>query len=332
MWKGVLEAGRVSFWDALHGTDRYGRGDSKGVGVEMMDSGEILATTAIGVHMVQILTGIAKVATFIMFPVLALAQGGPPFRSDDPDTPGNKHWEINTGFMVERNALGGSYETPNIDINYGLGNRIQLKYEVPWSIQETRGDSSRAAAGLGDSLLGVKYRFYQRHSRTHVRDGAREIKFSASIYPQLVLNNPTRSVARGIAEPGPQLLLPLEVNAKIDWIHISGEVGYRFTSNGVPNSWIRGVVAGHEFKKDTELCLELYDQQDAQMLAGARKLRESTLGIGGRVPIDKRQSFRLIGMAGHGLVSATRTNGQPSWIAFVGIQFLSERRRRHGDE
>jgi hypothetical protein len=305
---------------------------AKGFGVEMMVSGETLGTTASGAHMVQILIGIAKAATFILFPVLVLAQGGPPFRSDDPDTPGNKHWEINTGFIVERNALGGSYETPNIDINYGAGNRVQLKYEVPWNIQETRGDSNHAAAGLGNSLLGVKYRFYQRHSRTHVRDGAREIKFSASIYPQLVLNNPTRSVARGIAEPGPQLLLPLEANAKIDWIRVSGEVGYRFTSNGVPNSWIRGVVVGHEFKKDTELGLELYDQQDAQMPAGARKLRESTLGIGGRVPIDRRQSFRLIGMAGHGLVSATRTNGQPRWIAFVGIQFLSERRRRHGDE
>ena len=32
----------------------------------------------------------------------ALAQGGPPFRSDDPATPGNKHWEINMGLVVER--------------------------------------------------------------------------------------------------------------------------------------------------------------------------------------------------------------------------------------
>jgi hypothetical protein len=297
-----------------------------------MVSSETLGTTAIDAQVLQILTRSAIVAAFILFPVAALAQGGPPFRSDDPDTPGNKHWEINTGFIGERNFLGGSYETPNVDINYGFGNRIQLKYELPWSIQETRGDSSHAAAGLGNSLLGVKYRFYQRHSRTHVRDGEREVKFSASIYPQLVLNNPTHSVARGIAEPGPQLLLPLEANATIGWIRVSGEVGYRFTSKGVPNSWIRGVVVGHEFKKDKELCIELYDQQDTQAPAGAPKLRESTLGIGGRVPLDKRQSFRLIGMAGHGLVSATRANGQPSWIAYVGIQFLSERRRRHGDE
>jgi hypothetical protein len=267
-----------------------------------------------------------------LFPVLALSQGGPPFQSDDPDTPGNRHWEINTGFIGERNRFGGSYETPNIDINYGVGNRIQLKYEVPLSIQETRGDSAHVVAGLGNSLLGVKYRFYQRHSKTHVKDGEREIKFSLSIYPQLLLNNPTRSVARGIVETAPQLLLPLEGNARIGWVRISGEVGYRFTSKDVPNSWIRGVVVGHEFKKDTELYLELYDQQDVQATAGTQRLRESTVGIGGRIPIVTGRWLRLIGMGGHGLVSPTQANGQPSWIAYVGLQFLSDRRRRHGDE
>jgi hypothetical protein len=271
-------------------------------------------------------------AIVLLFPMLALAQGGAPFLSDDPDTPGKNHWEVNTGFISERNPMGGSYKTPNVDVNYGVGSRIQLKFEIPWSVEEMRGDPSHTAAGLGNSLLGVKYRFYQRHSKTHVRDGEREIKFSASIYPQLELNNPTRSVARGIAEPAPQLLLPLEGNVRIGWLRMSGEVGYRFASKGVPNSWIRGVVAGHEFKKDTELYLEVYDQQDVRGPAGTPRFRESTVGIGGRLPIDRRQSLRLIGMAGHGLVQATPANGQPSWIAYVGIQFLSERRRRHGDE
>jgi len=274
----------------------------------------------------------AKAAAFMLFPVLVLAQGGPPFLSDDPDTPGNKHWEINVGFIGERNPFGGSYETPNMDVNYGVGNRIQLKYEVPLSIEEMRGDAHHVAAGLGNSLLGVKYRFYEHHSKTHVRDGEREIKFGASVYPQLLLNNPTRSVARGIVEPAPQMLLPVEVSAKIRWIRISGEVGYWFKGKDLPNSWIRGIVVGHEFKKDTELYLELYDQQDVRRLTGTPNLRESTVGIGGRVPIVRAQWLRLIGMAGHSLVSATPANGQPSWIAYVGLQFLSDRRRRHGDE
>lgn len=273
-----------------------------------------------------------KLAAFALFPVLAFSQGGPPFISDDPDTPGNGHWEVNLGFIGDRNPFAGYYSTPDIDINYGIGNRIQLKYEVPLSIQEMRGEPGGVAAGLGNSLLGVKYRFYQRHSKTRVRDGERVVKFSLSAYPQLLLNNPTGSVARDIVEPGPQLLLPLEANANYGWIRISGEVGYWFTSKDVPNSWIQGIVAGHEFRKDTELYLELHDQRDVRVAAGAQKFRETTLGLGGRIPIVRGHWLRLIGMGGHGLVSATQANGQPTWIAYVGLQFLSDRRRRHGDE
>jgi hypothetical protein len=280
---------------------------------------------------VKILTDGVKLAAFTLFPAIVLAQGGPPFRSDDPDTPGNHHWEINLGFIGERSRFQGAYSTPDIDINYGLGNRIQLKYEVPLAIQEMRGDSGHVAAGLGDSLLGVKYRFYQRHSKTEDQQGKREIKYGVSIYPQLVLSNPTRSVAREIVEPGPQFLLPLEASAKLGWVRISGEVGYWFSSKDVPNSWIRGVVVGHEFEKDTELYLELYDQDDVRS-ASVQKLRESTLAVGARLPIVKGHWLRLIGMAGHGLVTATPANGQPGWIAYVGIQFLSDRRRRHMEE
>jgi hypothetical protein len=281
---------------------------------------------------VKILTDGVKVAAFTLFPAIALAQGGPPFRSDDPDTPGNHHWEINLGFIGERSPFRGSYSTPDIDINYGLGNRIQLKYEVPLGIEEMRGDPSQVVAGLGNSLLGVKYRFYQRHSKTRVQDGEREVKFSLSTYPQLLLSNPTRAVTRDIAESAPQLLLPLEANANYGWIRISGEVGYWIAGKNAPDSWIQGVVAGHEFKKDTELYLELYDQRDVQMAPGTQGFRETTLGLGGRIPVVKGHWLRLIGMGGHGLVSATPGNGQPTWIAYVGLQFLSDMRRRHGDE
>ena len=57
------------------------------------------------------------------------------------------------GFIGERNPFGGSYETPNMDLNYGVGSRIQLKYEVPLSIEEMRGDTRHVAALL-DSRTG----------------------------------------------------------------------------------------------------------------------------------------------------------------------------------
>ena len=64
-----------------------------------------------------------------LFSPIALAQGGPPFLSDDPDTPGNNHWEINVFATGERNPFAGAYEVPNVDLNYGVGHRIQLKFD-----------------------------------------------------------------------------------------------------------------------------------------------------------------------------------------------------------
>jgi hypothetical protein len=59
------------------------------------------------------------------------APAGPPFRTDDPETPGNRQWEINFGWLGDHNSDQGSYSIPNFDMNYGLGNSIQLKYELP---------------------------------------------------------------------------------------------------------------------------------------------------------------------------------------------------------
>jgi hypothetical protein len=273
-------------------------------------------------------------AALTRFSPLALAQGGPPFRSDDPDTPENRNWEINTVLVGDRNPSEGFYETPNIDINYGLGNRVQLKYEVPLSIHESRDSSGHVAAGLGNSLLGVKWRFYSHHPKTAAPDpnGKRESNFAMSIYPQLLLSNPTRSVRRDIVDPGPQFLMPMEANARIGPVRISGEFGYWFTNKDVPNSWIRGVIVGHEFKKKTELDLELYDQDATRATAAEPKSRESTLGIGFHTPVGKNGSVWFLGMVGRSLVPVTQTNGQPSWIASLGLQFVTSRRRRHSSD
>jgi len=259
------------------------------------------------------------------FSQAAMAQGGPPFLSDDPDTPGNHHWEVNLGFLGERNPGGGAYQLPDIDINFGLGSPIQLKFELPLAVAETPGPSGHVNAGLGNSLLGMKYRFYSHHTKKEKAEprGERESNFALSIYPQIALNNPTRSVARLIVDPGPEALLPLEAKAILGPIRVSGEVGYWLTKGDVPNSWIRGVVVGHEFKKDTELYLELYDQRD---VSGKPQAAETSVGLGGRVPIVSSGMFRLIGMGGHDVSSTP--GGRSGWIAYVGIQFLSDKRRR----
>ena len=73
-----------------------------------------------------------------------IAQAGPPLLTDDPDTPGNGHWEINVAWTLSRNQTSRLFATPLIDINYGLGQRLQLKAEIPWLIlkDQQRGTQS----------------------------------------------------------------------------------------------------------------------------------------------------------------------------------------------
>jgi len=302
----------------------------------------------------------------LLLAAAAHAQGGPPFRTDDPETPGNRHWEINFGFIGDRNPAAGAYQVPDFDINYGLGDRIQLKYELPIAIEETRpqaatntspAQSGSVIGGLGESLLGIKWRFYEHHTgdpalrgrfgtglltafKSPVPEPAADsgsndepvVNLSISTYPQLFLDNPTRAVPRGLVAPGPSFFLPLEVNARIGPIRLDGEVGYNFGNRNLPQSWGRGLLVGHEFSDRTELYLEFYDQQDANRLptgrgvgnfaTGVPKQRELTLGMGGRQALNKAKTMNLLLMGGRSIQAVTPQNSQPSWIAYVGLQVL----------
>jgi hypothetical protein len=52
------------------------------------------------------------VCLFICASSSLLAQAGPPFQTDDPETPGNGNWEINFGFIGDRNPQGGGVLPP----------------------------------------------------------------------------------------------------------------------------------------------------------------------------------------------------------------------------
>jgi hypothetical protein len=114
----------------------------------------------------------------------------------------------------------------------------------------------------------------------------------------------------------------LEANARIGPIRIDGEMGYWFTNRNVPQSWISGMIVGHEFTKQTDAYLELYDQQDTNRVNGAAKQREATLGIGGRHALDRNNTVLLMLMGGRSFQKVVSGNGQPSWIAYIGIQLL----------
>ncbi|MGA9304693.1 MAG: hypothetical protein WBW31_04735, partial [Candidatus Sulfotelmatobacter sp.] len=114
------------------------------------------------------------------------AQGGPPYYTNDPGTPGKLNWEINLGYMPFFYSNQSVSHVPDLDINFGVGDRIQLTYENAWL--RVQNPSSGTRFGLGQSNPGVKWRFYD----------AGESGLNVSVFPQLFLNNPNDAVRRGI--------------------------------------------------------------------------------------------------------------------------------------
>src|SRR2546428_13119802 len=90
-------------------------------------------------------------------PQRVVAQGGPPLLADDPQTPGNGHWEINVAWTLSQKQTERLFAIPLIDINYGLGQHIQLKAEVPWLVLQKRRAGTQS--GIGSANFAVKWRF-----------------------------------------------------------------------------------------------------------------------------------------------------------------------------
>ena len=50
--------------------------------------------------------------------------------TDDPGTPGNGKWENNFAITFEHRPDETGYEVPAIDLNYGVGEHIQLTLQT----------------------------------------------------------------------------------------------------------------------------------------------------------------------------------------------------------
>jgi len=249
----------------------------------------------------------------------ARAQGGPPFITDDPGTPGNRQWEINLGLVGNHNPAHAGYQLPNVDINYGWGDRIQLMFSPYLAAATDQNNTTRA--GLGESLLGVKWRYFEHHTAGQPKTDE-NMNFSLGTYPQVSINNPTSAVRRGIVENGPQYYLPVEATTRLGPISFNGEVGRWIGNRNVPSRWGRGLIVGHEFSERLELYGEIYDLQDANRIGNAPKQRTLTLDFGGRKTLDRAGHLRLLFLGGRAIQAVTRQNSEPNWIAYLGVQIL----------
>ena len=237
----------------------------------------------------------------------ARADAGPPFLTNDPGTPGNGNWEINIAAMQTAVPHGSSWQIPQLDINLGLGERVQLTWESPYVVQSVTGQAR--ATGWGNASPGLKWRFLDQGE-----DG-----WQISTFPMFQTTGSDAARQNGIASPGPRLLLPFEVARKFGPLTFDLEAGSYVPWHG-NHEHVVGLVSGCPLTERLELDAELYDDH----VRGAAP-DVTTLDIGGRYKLHR--SFILLFMAGRSLRG--NSPGQVEFMSYFGLQVLLSDYGRH---
>ena len=227
----------------------------------------------------------------------AHAEGGPPMLTDDPGTPDDGHWEINIAMQTEHGGDTTTWKLPLADINYGLGERVQLKFEMPWEIEHVNGMGNQS--GAGNSIAGVKWRFFDAGD-----DG-----WKMSVYPQVQSRFPVSGSP--LADSGVGYLLPFEFEHKFgDW-GVNFDFGRWFLPTDQTDTWIGGIAIGRDVVEGLEIMGELHGERDAHS-----SRNELTLNFGTRWELSKR--FTLLVSAGTDLHNDL--DQKATLISYVGLQ------------
>jgi hypothetical protein len=234
------------------------------------------------------------------------AAAGPPFLTNDPGTPGDANWELNLGALQTNQRSGQTRQFPQFDANYGLGETVQLTFEVPYVFASS--GSGPQHSGWSNANPGLKWRFLDQGE-----DG-----WQASVFPQVETWSSTWAQQRGIAAPGPRLLLPLEVAHKAGALDVDFEAGYFLPEHGPASGHgarerILGIVVGQPVSERLELDAEIYDDR-----AMGTAPRFTILDCGGRYKLTR--SFIALVMAGR---SVSGMAGEaPGFMGYIGLQIL----------
>jgi hypothetical protein len=207
--------------------------------------------------------------------------GSPPLITDDPGTPGAGHWEINLGLSTERRPGLQLSEAPAVDLNYGVGDAVQLKFEVPFLIKEESGEARQS--GFGNAGVGVKWRFHDTG----------EAGFAVSVYPQLEFSSPNSSAdERGLVEPGSAFLLPVQWEKRLGAVTVNAQVGREFRATG--NAWYYGLAVTLRKHERFASAIEFVG-------SASPRLEHSWLAVNVGVVLDVSDSVSLLASIGRDL-------------------------------
>lgn len=163
-----------------------------------------------------------------MIPMLAHAQAGPPLITNDPDTPGPGAWEINIAATGDLSGDTWTVDAPDVDVNRGVGERVQLSMHAPWTHRRDGGDGPWSS-GTGPVEFGVRWRFLDQA----------QAGVSVAVQPMWIRSFSPAAERRGLNSPDPEFVLPLQVSRHFDHAAAGGEIARHLVANQ-PDSWQAG--------------------------------------------------------------------------------------------
>jgi hypothetical protein len=182
---------------------------------------------------------------------VAIAEGGPPFRTDDPEPVGYQNFEFytfTTGTRVTGDIAGVG---PALEFNYGPTEDLQLHLVAPLAFDSPSGVPTEI--GYSDTELGAKYRFIQEDEK-----GWRP---QVGVFPLVEL--PTGKAKKGLGAGYARVFLPVWAQKSFGSWTTYGGGGYwinKHRSTGDKNYWFFGWLLQKEVTKQLTLGGELFYQ------------------------------------------------------------------------
>ena len=227
----------------------------------------------------------------------AHAQAGPPMITNDPDTPGAGVWEINTAATGGRSREAWDFAAPDVDVNLGVGDRVQLSAHGAW--QHMRADGAPWSSGWGDIELGARWRFLDDET-----DGV-----SMAVQPLWIKNWSSSARRRGLASEHAEYVLPVQIAHDFGTWAGDVEIARHFVASEA-DAWQVGALVERACFRSSECLAEIVTEH-----TNGESTR-TTLNIGGRVPLTR--TLKLLGSIGSELSGDDRQQ----LVFYLGVQYV----------
>lgn len=240
-----------------------------------------------------------KLDTATKLAFFALALPAMAHATEDTGTPGPGGWENNIGVSAERQNGSWRYGLPEAELNYGLGERIQLVLGMPY-VRVVETDGARSS-GFGNISAGAKWRFWEDEA-----SGA-----ALAVFPRASWNSSRATAARALENPGYSLLLPLVAGFSRGNSGWYAEFGRNIVQYG-RHEWQAGLKVLHQCLPQLECRAEL------EHVRVPRDGAQTTIRLGGKWRLTDGVVLNM----SLGRDVAGNAAGRRSVAAYLGLQLL----------